>query len=93
MDGFYSLYRLRYRLEAPRFRALECSFRQEFLDSNTSVKANERRTYVPMVSLVLAGIYDAKLSLVGVINKYKLNLPGTTQYDSHKILIQFQVAY
>ena len=93
MEGFYSLFKLRYRLMEPRFRALEFSFRQEYLDSNTLVRFNERRTFVPMLSLVLAGDYDAKLSLVGVINDYKSNLPGTTQYDSKKLLIQFQVAY
>jgi len=57
------------------------------------VEDDEITTYVPMLSLVFAGTYDAKLSLVGVINDYKLNIPNTTQYDSSKMLIQFQVAY
>ena len=93
MEGFYFLYRLRYQLHAPRLRALELSFRQEYLDRNTSIENDEIMTYVPMLSLVFAGAYDAKLSLVGVINDYKRNLPDTPQYDSSKMLIQFQVAY
>ncbi|WP_176132734.1 porin [Salegentibacter holothuriorum] len=93
MEGFYFLYRLRYRLDAPRLRALELSLRHEYLDKNTSFEDDEIVTYVPMLSLVFAGTYDAKLSLVGVINDYKLNIPNTTQYDSSKMLIQFQVAY
>ena len=93
MEGFYFLYSLQYRLQAPRLRALELSFRQEYLDKNTAVEDDEINTYVPMLSLVFAGSYDAKLSLVGVINDYKHNLPGTSQYDSSKMLVQFQVAY
>src|SRR5690606_14742149 len=93
MDGFYFLYRLRYGLHAPRLRALEFSFRQEYLNKNTYVENNEQKTYVPMLSLVLAGNYDAKLSLVGVFNDYGRNIPGTAQYDSNKMLLQFQVAY
>ena len=93
MEGYYFLYRLRYRLNAPRLRAMKLSFRHEYLDRNTSVEDDEITTYVPMLSLVFAGTYDAKLSLVGVINDYKLNIPNTTQYDSSKMLIQFQVAY
>ncbi|HEY9185175.1 MAG TPA: porin [Salegentibacter sp.] len=93
MEGFYFLTRLRYKLYAPRLRALELSFRQEYLDRNTSVENDELLTYVPMASLVFAGTYDAKISLVGVINDYKSNIPGTSQYDSNKMLIQFQVAY
>lgn len=93
MEGFYFLSRLRYKLHAPRLRALELSFRQEYLDRNTAVEDDELMSYVPMASLVFAGHYDAKLSLVGVINDYKSNIPGTSQYDSNKMLIQFQVAY
>ncbi|MDR9455794.1 MAG: porin [Salegentibacter sp.] len=93
IKGFYFLYRLRYQLHAPRLRALELSFRQEYLDRNISVENDELMTYVPMLSLVFAGNYDAKLSLVGVINDYKRNLPDTPQYDSSKMLIQFQATY
>ena len=93
MEGFYFLYRLKYRLNAPRLRALELSLRHEYLDRNTFIKNDEIVIYVPMLSLVFAGTYDAKLSLVGVINDYKLNIPNTKQYDSSKMLIQFQVAY
>ncbi|WP_289021990.1 porin [uncultured Salegentibacter sp.] len=93
MEGFYFLYKLRYQLNAPRLRALELSCRHEYLDKNTFNKDDEVVTYTPMLSLVFAGTYDAKLSLVGHINEYKLNIPNTTQYDSSKMLIQFQVAY
>ncbi len=93
MEGYYFLSRLRYKLHAPRLRALEVSFRQEYLDRNTAAENDELMTYVPMMSLVFAGTYDAKLSLVGVINDYNRNHPGTAQYDSNKMLLQFQVAY
>lgn len=93
MEGFYTLLKLRYALRAPRVRALEFSIRQEYLDSNTAVKGDILRDYVPMISLVFAGDYDAKLSLVGVINDYQSNNPGTTQYDHNTLLIQYQISF
>ncbi|MGS2762123.1 porin [Sinomicrobium sp. M5D2P9] len=93
MYGVYALSRLRYSLNKPRIRALEFSFRHEYLDSNTLIKQNSRYSYIPMASIIFSGIYAAKFSIVGVINHFDRNIPDTTNYDNNQFIAQFQVAF
>lgn len=93
MEGIYSLIRIKKYLQHPYLKAIELSVRQEYLESNTLIYGDILRSHIPMVSLVLAGDYDAKISLVGVFNDYQTNIANTEQYDSNRALIQFQVAF
>ncbi|MDT0690984.1 porin [Salegentibacter sp. F188] len=93
MEGIYSLYQLRYYINKPRIRALELSFRHEYLNSDTTIPNNDLNSYVPVISMVFANMYDVKLSLVGVINNYQDNIPNSAQYDHSRVLMQLQVAY
>ncbi|MFC6861239.1 porin [Zunongwangia atlantica] len=93
MEGIYNLLRAKKYLNLPYLKALEFSIRQEYLDTNSQVNGDILRSHIPMISLVLAGDYDAKLSLVGVFYDYQTNIENTSQYDSTRALIQFQVAF
>lgn len=93
MHGIYALSRLRYKINKPRIRALEFSFRHEYLDSNTLIMDNSRYAYIPMASIIFSGVYAAKFSLVGVINHFDRNIPDTRTYDNNQIIAQFQVAF
>ena len=93
MEGIYSLLRVKKNMNLPYLKALEFSIRQEYLDTNSQVNGDILRSHIPMVSLVLAGDYNAKLSFVGVFYDYQTNIKNTTQYDSNRALIQFQVAF
>jgi len=93
MEGFYSLLKLRYKINTPRIRSIDFSFRQEYLDSNINQQGDILRDYVPMLSMVFSGNYDSKISLVGVFNDYQTNIPGTKNYDNTLFLIQYQIAF
>ena len=93
MEGVYSLIRAKKYVHIPYLKALEFSIRQEYLDTNSQVTGDILRSHIPMFSLVLAGDYDAKLSFVGVFYDCQKNIENTSQYDSNRGLIQFQVAF
>ncbi|MCL6220090.1 porin [Zunongwangia pacifica] len=93
MEGIYNLLRVKKFINNPYLKALEFSIRQEYLDTNSQVHGDILRSHIPMFSLVLAGDYNAKLSFVGVFYDYQTNIPDTSQYDSNRALIQFQVAF
>ncbi len=93
MKGFYLLPRFRYTFNAPRVRAAEFSFRYENFIYNLEKSRNPRNTYTPMVSLILADNYAAKLSLLGVIDRYKQQVSGTTKHNQNHLVAQFQVKF
>ncbi len=93
MEGVYSLIRVKKYIHHPYLKVVEFSIRQEYLESNSLVYGDILRSHIPMLSLVLAGDYDAKVSLVAVFDDYQTNVADTSQYDSTRALIQFQVAF
>jgi hypothetical protein len=93
MQGFYIVPKLRFNHNRPRVRALEASFRYEILDPNMSLSGNSYQTYTPMLSIVGSGDYQAKISIVGVFNRVKNNVPNTSHYDSNLFITQIQVHF
>ncbi|MFT3904415.1 MAG: porin [Niabella sp.] len=93
MKGIYVLPLVRYNINKPRFRGMEFSFRYETLLDNISLNKNPRNSYVPMLSFLLADNNAAKFSIIGVIDRYKHNIRGTSQYDQNQILAQFQLRF
>jgi hypothetical protein len=93
MQGFYFVPMLRYNFNKPRVRAFEASFRYEILDPNIKQSNTSYQTFTPMISVVGSGDYQGKISLVGVFNRYKYNIPDTSHYDSNLFIIQIQVHF
>lgn len=93
MQGFYAVPKVRFNYNKPRIRAFEASFRYECLDPNINVKGNSYETFTPMLSIIGSGDYHAKISLVGVFNRYKTDIPNTGAYDSNLFLTQIQVQF
>jgi hypothetical protein len=93
MQGFYFVPMLRYNFNKPRVRAFEASFRYEILDPNIKQSNTSYQTFTPMLSVIGSGDYQGKISLVGVFNRYKYNIPDTSHYDSNLFIIQIQVHF
>ena len=93
MQGFYIVPMLRYNFNKPRIRAFEASFRYEILDPSIKQANTSYQTYTPMISIVGSGDYQGKISLVGVFNRYKTNIPDTGNYNSNLFIIQIQVLF
>ena len=93
MQGFYIVPKLRYNYDKPRVRAFEASFRYEILDPNMSISGNSYQTLTPMLSVVGSGDYQAKISIVGVFNRVKNNVPDTNHYNSNLFITQIQVHF
>lgn len=93
MQGFYVVSKLRYNFNKPRVRAFEASFRYEILDPSIQAANSSYQTFTPMLSVIGSGDYNAKISAVGVFNRYKYNIPNTSHYDSNMFIIQIQVHF
>ncbi len=93
MSGLYVLPIVRYRSMTPLMRGVEFSCRWETLTENMDINPNPRTTFAPMVSLIFAQNYAAKFSLIGVMDRYKYNLPGTAKYDQNRMIAQFQFRF
>lgn len=90
LNGFYVLPNLRYEIGNPRFKAIEFSFRYEYLDASTKVNSNPRQTYTPMLSLEFLKNYGARLQIGMQFDNYKTNIPNTKNYNSSLGFVQFQ---
>ena len=93
MKGFYVLPLLRYKALKPNLYAIEFSTRYENFDENLKQGSNLRQTITPMLSFVFLEKNAAKLSLIGVIDNYKRNIPGTASYDQVQYMAQFQLKF
>lgn len=90
LNGFYILPNLRYEIGHPRFRAIEFSFRYEYLDASSKIDSNPRQTYTPMLSLEFLKNYGARLQIGMQFDNYKTNIPNTKNYNSSLGFVQFQ---
>ncbi|MHA3787435.1 porin [Flavobacterium hauense] len=93
MQGFYIVSKLRYNFNKPRVRAFEASFRYEILDPSINTGNSSYQTFTPVISVIGSGDYNAKISAVGVFNRYKYNIPDTSHYDSNIFILQIQVHF
>lgn len=93
MQGFYIVSKLRYNFNRPRMRAFEASFRYEILDPSINTANSSYQTFTPVISIVGAGDYHAKISAVGVFNRYKYNIPDSSHYDSNIFILQIQAQF
>lgn len=90
--SFYVTPLLRCNMAKPRVRAMEISCRYETLTENLKNK-NARNTFVPMLSFIFADNNAAKLSVIGVIDRYDHNIRGTSKYSQNQLIAQFQLRF
>lgn len=90
LNGFYVLPNLRYEIGNPRFKAIEFSFRYEYLDASTKIDSNPRQTWTPMLSLEFLKNYGARLQIGMQFDNYKTNIKNTKNYNSSLGFVQFQ---
>lgn len=88
--GFYVLPNLRYVLGKPNLEALEFSCRYEYLDANSKLNSNPRKSLTPMVSVEFLKNYGARLQLGVQVDQYKTNILNTKTYDANLYFLQLQ---
>ncbi|WP_417356562.1 porin [Flavobacterium sp.] len=93
MQGFYIVSKLRFNYNKPRIRAFEASFRYEILDPDIAINRNSYQTFTPMLSIIGSGDYNAKISIVGVFNRYKTSIPDSNMHNSSLFITQIQVHF
>lgn len=90
MRGIYFLPNLRYAINYHRLNSIELSCRYEYFDSDFKHNRNPRQTYTPMISAEFLKSYNARIQLGVTIDRYKQNIPGTTQYNNETFMVQVQ---
>lgn len=90
MRGIYFLPNLRYAINYHRLSSIEFSCRYEYFDKDFKHASNPRQTYTPMVSAEFLKAYSARIQLGVTIDRYKRNIPATTDYNNQLFIIQVQ---
>lgn len=90
MRGLYFLPNLRYAINYHRLSSLELSCRYEYFDQDFRHASNPRQTWTPMLSAEFLKSYNARIQLGINIDRYKRNIPATTQYNNEQFVIQVQ---
>jgi hypothetical protein len=90
MRGIYVLPNLRYAINYHRLSSLEVSCRYEYFDADFKHAGNPRQTFTPMVSAEFLKSYNARIQLGVNIDRYKKNIPVTTQYNNSIFILQVQ---
>ena len=90
MRGIYFLPNLRYAINYHRLSSLEFSCRYEYFDKDFKHFSNPRQTYTPMVSAEFLKAYSARIQLGVTIDRYKKNVPATTDYNNNLFILQVQ---
>lgn len=90
MRGFYVLPNLRYAINYHRLSSVEFSCRYENFDKDFKHASNPRQTWTPMVSAEFLKSYNARIQLGVNIDRYKKNVPLTTQYNNELFIVQVQ---
>lgn len=91
--GFYIFPNFKYQCSHPRLRSIEFSSRYEYLQENYKIDNNPRKTLTPMLSFEFADDYFARLEIGCIIDKYKHDVAGTTQYTHNTGVIQLQIRF
>ncbi len=92
MAGFYFTPRLTYNLNKPRIRGIEVSARYEYFEKLKTLN-NPRETITPMMSILLADNYAARLSVGFVFDRYKNTYENTSMYNTNYLFSQFQFKF
>lgn len=91
MRGMYFLPNLRYAINYHRLSSLEFSCRYENFNNDFKHAANnQRQTITPMISAEFLKAYSARIQFGVNIDRYKRNIPGTTQYNNEMFIVQVQ---
>ncbi|MGY0038384.1 porin [Pedobacter sp. NJ-S-72] len=90
MRGMYILPNIRYAINYHRLSSLEFSCRYENFDNDFKHASNPRQTWTPMVSAEFLKAYNARIQVGVNIDRYKRNIPATTQYNNELFIIQVQ---
>ena len=92
MRGVYILPNLRYAINYHRLSSLEVSCRYENFnnDYRHAETANPRQTWTPMISAEFLKAYSARIQIGVNIDRYKRNIPATTQYNNSLFIVQVQ---
>jgi len=90
MRGMYILPNLRYAINYHRLSSLEFSCRYEYFDNDFKHASNARQTWTPMVSAEFLKAYNARIQVGVNVDRYKRNVPATTQYNNELFIIQVQ---
>jgi len=90
MRGMYVLPNIRYAINYHRLSSLEFSCRYENFDNDFKHASNPRQTWTPMISAEFLKAYSARIQVGVNIDRYKRNIPATTQYNNELFIIQVQ---
>lgn len=90
LKDVYILPNLRYEIGRKHLQALDFSMRYEYLDANSKLNSNPRKTLVPMASIEFLKDYGARLQLGVQIDHYKNDIPDTKTYTGNLYFLQFQ---
>lgn len=90
MRGVYFLPNLRYAINYHRLNSIEFSCRYEYFDNDFKHMRNPRQTYTPMISAEFLKSYSARIQLGVTIDRYKKNIPLSTQYNNELFILQVQ---
>jgi hypothetical protein len=90
MRGMYFLPNLRYAINYHRLSSVEFSCRYENFDKDFKHASNPRQTWTPMLSAEFLKAYNARIQLGVNIDRYRKNVPGTTQYSNEMFIVQVQ---
>lgn len=90
MRGMYFLPNLRYAINYHRLSSLEFSCRYEYFDKDFKHGTNPRQTWTPMLSAEFLKAYNARIQVGVNIDRYKKNVPATTQYNNELFVLQVQ---
>ncbi|MDO7745026.1 MAG: OprO/OprP family phosphate-selective porin [Pedobacter sp.] len=90
MRGMYILPNLRYAINYHRLSSLEFSCRYEYFDNDFKHASNARQTWTPMISAEFLKAYNARIQVGVNVDRYKRNVPATTQYNNELFIIQVQ---
>lgn len=90
LKDIYILPNLRYVIGREHLQALDFSLRYEYLDANSKLNSNPRKTLVPMASVEFLKDYGARLQFGVQIDHYKKDIANTKTYSANLYFLQFQ---
>jgi phosphate-selective porin len=88
VEGLYVLPNLKYTLNKEQIKSLEFSLRCETLDTDVKREGNRRNTIVPMLSAHFAENNFLVARLGMIMDRYRYDVPNTSQYSSKRMMVQ-----
>lgn len=92
--GVYVLPSVQYKVYGSFVKAVEASFKYEYLDPSYVLSgSNVRQQYIPMLGIDCAEKYAVRLQVGMVIDHYGHNVENSVQYNSSRFLTQLQLRF